>query len=537
VTFPSALDRDSPGRLPATLLLVSALAVLAPGCGGDRSAKVSQEARPAIGRVIVLGFDGLEPTSVRKWVAEGKLPNFKRIIDEGAFGDLVSVLPPASAPAWVSAVTGVNPGKHGVYGFVMSGLRGPDEQGGEAAPPVFSTSANRGFDAVWDGIGRYGRRSVAINIPLTCPADSINGLMVAGFPHTSADTASYCWPRSLSRRLGDYRFDAFAAACSRGQEAQFIADLEASSAARLRLGQTLFDEGGWDLFWLVFTFTDRYQHHLWKYVDESHPMYDAAVGRLYGLEIEKAYRRADDYLGVFLGKMQESDLLVVMSDHGFGPVYRIMNSYNFLFRAVGAAPEVLCADFFGGVFKISATGPGAEERYASLRAKLVRELGALQDPEHGGAVIDSVYLKEQIYTGPYVGQAPDVVCKERPGYLFFTLSRTPDLRLFDAGPNPDRMFSGYHVRRGTLGLFGKHIRPGLAVEARIVDVAPIIYAYLGVPAPAQVDGRVPAAFDDEIAGQMVLARARESGFRVPRGGGQQDSKRIEKQLRSIGYIQ
>ncbi|MFZ1947627.1 MAG: alkaline phosphatase family protein [bacterium] len=525
--------------MPATFLLACLLAALAPGCSGDKSAGARDEARPAIGRVIVLGFDGLEPTTVRKWVAEGNLPNFKRLMDEGAFGDLVSVLPPASAPAWVSAVTGVNPGKHGIYGFVVSGLPGYETQGkdGVGASPVFSTSAHRGFDAVWDGIGRYGRRSVVINVPLTCPADSINGLMVAGFPHTSADTATYCWPRNLAERLGDYRFDAFAATCGKGQEAQFIADLESTSAARLRLGQTLFDEGGWDLFWLVFTFTDRCQHHLWKYMDRNHPMYDAVGGSLYGLEIEKAYRRADDYLGVFLGRMQDSDLLVVMSDHGFGPVYHIMNSQNFLFRALGATPEVMCFDFFSGLFKISATGPGAEDKYASLRARLVKELGGLEDPERGGAVIDSVYLKEQIYTGPYVGQAPDVVCKEKPGYLFFTLSRTPDLRLFDAGPSPDRMFSGYHVRRGTLGLFGKHVRAGLALDARIVDVAPMVYAYLGVPAPAQVDGRVPAAFRDDVAGEMILDRASASGFRVPRGDDQQDSKRIEKQLRSVGYIQ
>jgi predicted AlkP superfamily phosphohydrolase/phosphomutase len=525
----------------ALLALFAVLALIPSGCGRQESAGASREPEPAIGRVIVVGFDGLEPTLVRKWAAQGKMPNFKRMIDEGAFGDLVSVLPPASAPAWVSAVTGVNPGKHGVYGFVMSGLPGFEVQakGGATggASPVFSTSVHRGFDAVWDGIGRYGRRSVVINVPLTSPADSLNGLMVGGFPHTSADTASYCWPRDLAKRLGDYKFDAFAATCGKGQEAQFIADLDASSDARMRLGQTLFEEGEWDLFWLVFTFTDRCQHHLWKYMDPDHPMYDAASGRLYGIEVENAYRRADRYLGVFFGKMRDSDLVVVMSDHGFGPVYHIMNSQNVLFRALGATPEVMCADFFGGLFKVSAGGPGAEDKYASLRSRLVRELGALRDPETGGAVVDSIYLREEIYSGPYLGQAPDVVCEEKPGYLFFTLSRTPDLRLFDAGPRPDRMFSGYHRRHGVLGLFGKHVRAGLALDARIVDVAPLIYAYLGVPAPAQVDGRVPEAFDEEAAGRMTVARSSVSGFRVPRTDDRQDSKRIEKQLRAVGYVQ
>jgi predicted AlkP superfamily phosphohydrolase/phosphomutase len=545
LTHPTRIAIINPGRArmaeKAARGLVIALLVagLLAGCGQEGEGP-GPAARPALGRVIVIGFDGLDPGLVRQWVASGKLPTFQHLLTNGCFGDLISVLPPTSAPAWVSAVTGVNPGKHGVYGFLTEGIPGfvSDAPSAGGDSPAFTTSSQRGYAAVWEVVGRYGRRSTIINVPLTSPADSLNGLMVAGFPYASADTASYFWPASLRDRLGDYTFDAFAATCAKGEERRFLDDVDQSAARRLRLGLSLFEDADWDLFWLVFTFTDRIQHHMWKYMDRQHPMYEPGPGAEFGGEIEAAYRKADQYLAEFIARMKEGDLLMVMSDHGFGPAYYTINSYNFLLKTLGPVPEVMCADFYGAKFKIAASGPGAEEKYASLRNRLTAGLKALKDPILGAAIIDSVYSKEDIYKGVYLGLAPDVVAEEKDGYLFFTLPRTSDLRLFDAGPSPDRMFSGFHRRRGVIGLYGKNVRPGAAVEARIMDVAATIMGYLGAPAPAELDGRVPTgAFIAEAAQRIVPEPSGRSGYRKPRGLTSQDSKRIEKELRAVGYIQ
>jgi predicted AlkP superfamily phosphohydrolase/phosphomutase len=490
--------------------------------------------------VIVVGFDGLEPSLVRKWAGEGKLPNFKRLMYNGAFGELASVVPPSSAPAWTSAVTGVNPGKHGIYSFLVNAIPTLSSSTDKNAPgpPVFCTSANRGFQAVWDGLGRCGRRSILTDIPLTSPADSLNGIMISGFPHASEDRAADYWPPSTVKYLTDYVFDSFGIPVGRGHEQEFISDQEATSAKRLRVGLSLFDEPGWDLFWIVFTFTDRYQHYFWKYMDRNHPMYDPVAGQLYGGAIESAYVMADTYLGEFAGRMRDTDLLVVLSDHGFRPVYYVVNSTNFLVRSLGQVPEIMCADYFEVKFRIVTSGPGAEEKHASLEKALTASLRELTDPTRGTRIVDSVYVKEQIYKGPYLSMAPDVIGQEAAGYLFFTLPMTPDLRLIDAGPNPDEAFSGFHKREGTLGLYGKYIRPGQTVNARIIDIAPIIYAYLGVPAPAEIDGRVPAqAFNQDVTDRMMLIKSQDPGYRKPRNLAGQDSKKIEKQLRSVGYIQ
>ncbi len=520
--------------IKARLALVLALITLGGmGCGGEgEKAAHALTAKEQVGRVVVLGFDGLDPTMVRKWVDGGKLPTFKRIMTEGAFGDLVTVLPPSSASAWTSAVTGVNPGKHGIYGFLKTTSSDP------AAPAVFNTSLDRGFAPVWEILGDYGRKSCIINIPLSSPADSLNGIMIAGFPHASEDNKSYYWPKSLEKILGDYSFDAFRVTCAKNREDRFLQKMQSISSKRLDLGLRLFEEGDWDLYWLVFTFPDRFQHYMWKYYDSNHPMYDPINGPLYGDRIEAAYVQADNYLAEFIDRLQEGDLLIIMSDHGFGHLYYTINANNFIQRTLGNTEAVRCADFFGAKFKIDVSGPNAEERYRSIRNRMIEGLRALEDPVRGVPIIDSIYVKEDIYDGPYLSSAPDILCLEKPGYLFFTLPKTPDLRLLDSGPSPDKAFSGFHRRRGTIGMYGKHVKPGLSIEARIVDIPAIILAYLGVPGPGDIDGRVPAGvFGVYTAGSIDLVRSDLSGYRRPTGLSTQDSQTIERQLRAVGYIQ
>ena len=514
------------------LLLVAALMVLHLACGEGERGSVVERPRESVGRVVVLGFDGLSPVMVEKWVKEGKLPNMARIMEEGAYGGCMTVLPPSSASAWTSAVTGVNPGKHGIYGFLK------ELQEGSKRPAVFNTSRDRGFSAVWDVMTDFGRRACIINIPLSSPADSLNGIMVAGFPHTSEDKIAYYWPPEVEKYLGAYRFDAFSVTCAKGEEEKFMRNMEEISSRRLDLGLTLFEEGGWDLFWIVFTFTDRTQHYMWKYMDENHPQYDPAMSEAYGDRVEWAYRRADNYLGEFMGRMEGNDLLMVMSDHGFGPLYYIINTRNFLQRTLGNNEDVLCADFFGSKFKIDVSGRNAEEKYNSIRKLLIEGLEELEDPERGCKIIDSIYVKEDIYEGPYVGKAPDVLCLEKPGYLFFSLNLTPDLRLFDMGPSPDRAFSAFHRRVGTIFMYGSTVEPGKRIDTRIIDITPTILTYLGVPVPAEMDGDVPReAFRSEFRDKVILVKSEDSGYKKPTGLGSQDWQKIEKQLRAVGYIQ
>lgn len=518
--------------LPAVALLLAAGLFLMPGCGGREEGESAVSASDPVGRVMVVGFDGLDPDRVKHLAAQGRLPNFSKVIEEGIFTDLLTVLPPSSAPAWTSAVTGVNPGKHGIYGFLKQPAAEDD------VPIVFNTSRQRGFEAVWEVLSRYGRTSCILNIPLTSPADSLRGYMVAGFPHTSDDPHEKFFPEELQSRLADYSLEEIEVREGLNREDKFITRMAAISSRLRAMGLELLDERPWDLYWIVFTFTDRHQHFFWKYMDPEHPMYDRAQAATYGGKIDEAYEKADAYLGEFMRRLGDEDLLIIMSDHGFGHLHYTINARNFIYRTLGTADDAFCADFFGGVFKIEVTGRNADERYASIRERLINGLRELEDPERGIGMIESVYVKDDLYSGPYLGKAPDVICLERSGYLFSRLPRTPDLRILDRGPNPIWTHTGYHRRRGSLGLYGSCVRPQEPIQARITDITPIVLAYLGVPAPEEIDGSVPeSAFTSEALGRVNLAKSGKSGYRRPAGLSAQDSKKIEKQLRAVGYIQ
>src|SRR4030067_2627563 len=76
-----------------------------------------------INRVVVVGLDGLDPVLTRKFIDEGKLPNFAKIKEQGSFTCLGTLLPAMSPVAWSSFITGVNPSKHNIFDFLSRDKR------------------------------------------------------------------------------------------------------------------------------------------------------------------------------------------------------------------------------------------------------------------------------------------------------------------------------------------------------------------------------------------------------------------------------
>src|SRR5438874_5734053 len=115
-------------------VLVASVALT--GCGPSSSGKPLRRAKQ---RVFVLGFDGMDPTLARKWMDEGKLPNLKRLAEQGTFTKLETTQPSESPVACASFATGVNPGKHNIYDFLVRDLQTyfPDLAGVKKEPPVF----------------------------------------------------------------------------------------------------------------------------------------------------------------------------------------------------------------------------------------------------------------------------------------------------------------------------------------------------------------------------------------------------------------
>ena len=147
-------------------------------------------------RVLVIGLDGASLRLIKSWASEGKLPTFKKMLEKGVSGGLRSVIPPYTPPAWTSFMTGKNPGKHGIFGFM-------DFPPGtyRLSFPNFNNLKSPPFWSEVDGT------SVIINVPSTFPVKEMNGVHISGF--VSLDLERSVWPTSLIPKLRemDYRLD------------------------------------------------------------------------------------------------------------------------------------------------------------------------------------------------------------------------------------------------------------------------------------------------------------------------------------------
>ena len=173
--------------LVAAALVAFSAAFMA--CGSDTSkSKYSQ-------KLVVLGFDGLDPHLVQTWVAEGRLPNFARVIKQGGMYSLGTTVSPESPTAWASFATGVNPGKHNIYDFLVRDTSNymPDLGIVRQEPAKFlfdyipirrpKVESIRGGTSFWVTAGRAGVRSSVLTVPVTFPPEEVpNGELLSGLP-------------------------------------------------------------------------------------------------------------------------------------------------------------------------------------------------------------------------------------------------------------------------------------------------------------------------------------------------------------------
>ena len=146
-------------------------------------------------RLVILGFDGMDPALVGRWMREGKLPHLKRLAEQGGLYPLATTSSPESPTAWASFATGVNPGKHNIYDFLVRDTSTylPDlgmvrrepakflfDYVPYSKPKLFSL---RGATSFWVTAGKAGVRSSVLTVPVTFPPEDVpNGEMLSGLP-------------------------------------------------------------------------------------------------------------------------------------------------------------------------------------------------------------------------------------------------------------------------------------------------------------------------------------------------------------------
>ncbi len=277
-------------------------------------------------KLLVFGLDGATFDLIRPWVAKGYLPNLGRLLKNGASGDLNSTLPPVTSPAWPSFMTGVNPGKHSVFDFIR-----PD-----AGDFTLVNATSIRAPTIWQIASEAGLRVGAMNVPVTYPPQPVNGFMITGM--LSPTGAEITYPPELlapyAEKLGPYRV-ALRVQYKEGKEEAFLTDALDLIEARGRYALHLMADQPWDLFMVHFIVLDNLQHAFWKFFDPSHPRYRPELAEKYGDGLLRAYQKVDEQMGRLIEQAQRSagDVnIIVMSDHGFGPLHYIVNLNIHLLR-------------------------------------------------------------------------------------------------------------------------------------------------------------------------------------------------------------
>jgi predicted AlkP superfamily phosphohydrolase/phosphomutase len=331
----------------------------------------------------------------------------------------------------------------------------------------------------------------------------------------------------LYERLGPYRTLGWAEATwplneDRIDEKTFMDDLYRAFDDRAEVILQRLDAKQWDLLVGVIESTDRVQHMMWRLIDPTHPMYDKALAAKYGDSIERVYRKCDEFVGEVMSRVDSSTPILIVSDHGFHSFRQSVNLNTWLVQQgfmtlQGQAPgEKKLTDLFGGgTFwenvdwsrtKAYAMGlgqiyinlkgregrgivsPGAESK--TIQDDLASRLLTLTDPKTGVRMVDAVYKSDDIYSGAFVGNAAELQVGLADGYRVSWQSTL-------GGSPPGIVYPNMKKWSGDHGSFDYKTTPGTLMSSRplddrrlsIMDIAPTVLKYFGVPIPSDIDGK------------------------------------------------
>jgi len=544
----------------------------------------------AIRKLAVIGLDGATFDLILPWVESGDLPTFRRLLAQGASGLLRSTIHPLSPQAWSTFITGKNAAKHGVFDFLV-------KRAGSYQFALTHGGFRRGA-SLWQILSQAGKRVVVVNVPFTYPPEPVNGAMISGFDAPRADS-TFCYPADLYRQVaavvGNYYLHEMYPVGYRKTEYEDV--LRRAIENRVQVTRYFLERYEWDFYMIVINATDLVQHLFWAEMENPHSPFRHVIRHV--------YQAVDSALEKIWAMMGDEVTLLIMSDHGAGPIHKSFYLNEWLRQhgwltyhrqtAAGRRLASKWADvgrvaikrhlprpakdwlkqhlpgfrnqveswiqtseidwrrtraFAGGKFgdiylNVRGREPQGIVEPGKKRDKLLREIVAalldLQDPDTGEAVVEHVHRREELYDGPFLDRAPDLIVQWR-NYAYFASSELsgPTGQIFAPPPPEDATefeHTGTHRLDGIMLAIGPGIRPGTVEGAHIADLAPTILHAFGLPVPDDMDGQVLQTIFQEQR-PVTFDTAFDMGEQRPIASvySDDDEREISERLRSLGYM-
>jgi predicted AlkP superfamily phosphohydrolase/phosphomutase len=302
--------------------------------------------------VMILGFDGMDPEFFEYFLSQGKLPNFRRLVDEGAYAPCQTFKPTKSVVLWTSVATGKTMEKHGIVDWQLLSEDGQRK--------VLASGQSRRTEALWNIASAGGKSVQLLNWWATWPAEQVNGEIVSNhFPRSiHENVAEVTYPPELANELEGLRLpgraEANEALAAAGMPV-FSRELASSGfmpstnfRARFQTAAGVFNDdmiteqslahlvdsrGQADLVAALFRTIDVHTHYMWRFIERrvAQRVYEELRGEggpiteemsrtmdeAYARVLEPVYVYEDRRLGRLMERAGPDTVLLVLSDHGF----------------------------------------------------------------------------------------------------------------------------------------------------------------------------------------------------------------------------
>jgi predicted AlkP superfamily phosphohydrolase/phosphomutase len=534
-------------------------------------------------RILIIGLDAATMDLIGPWVAEGRLPAIARLIKEGASAQLLSTPNMHSASAWTSILTGLNPGRHGLFVF--------SDRDFTTGKQVFFKGGDRAGELISSHLSASGLTSGFLNVPMTYPAHcEPGGFMISGLDAPSLNERAFCPGELRDELLGrcpNYRFSpqGLGDLMRAGRVDDAIAAWMELIEIQTDAAEYLMSSRPVDFFMTVYTASDWAGHNLWK-DQEARPDENRLL---------KIYRALDEAVERLLNCAKPETQVYVISDHGMGRhtgasyhlaewleasghMVRLGHSQarrsilragrnaarsllpvsvrervksgmgearvgklqaaekDFFYSSIDWARSVAYTEPGRHVININLEGRNAAgtvppSEYDKVCARIIEGLSEWTD-DRGAKVVSRVVHRDEVYSGPFTERASDLYVHWNPSA---SVGNPPE-EVLDRG----FWWSGDHQPEGILICKGPGLRStALETVPSVCDFVPTTLYAAGVPVPDHLDGRV---IQEAFTAEFLAAHPLQIRSAGPEGVSDQvklspeEERMVEDKLRGLGYL-
>lgn len=476
-------------------------------------------------KVIVIGLDGASFELIEPWIEEGVLPNIRKVREKGVYGDMRSCLPPVTAPNWKCYSTGKNPGKFGIFWW--------ENIDAKNKRVYFPQDRTKFHQELWDMIGEKGKVA-SINMPTTYPPKKVNGFLISGPPDSPEDKFFYPDTNTMQKILEDFGYkirpeseDLLRSGSKKNQE-EVVEEIKEIIRTKFNLAHKMLKEEKPIFLHLTIFYINVLHHFFWD-----------------GEYTKEAWKRIDEKIGGFLDDFGDEYTFFFMSDHGSNKITAVFNINTWLekngylvttmnkaklLNNIGINTQNLALIFnllaseklksvIKGMIptKILNTLPTKEGTFArerktgvinwkkskavasgqgplyiiangrkekeEIKRELIKDLEAMKDK----GVISGIYTRENIYSGKYLEEAPDLILDQGKGiHIKGDIGREKILEQ----PDVDGWIAE-NKKTGFFMAYGQKIKRGKKInDISILDLAPTILHFFNIPIPRDMDGEI-----------------------------------------------